>query len=82
MPLWYKLVCICRDAAPSCLKDIILSLQKQHRVKLPENDEEWADVARTSICIRRAMVLQDGLKEARKARFDPAKLLKVCFYSY
>ena len=51
-------------------------------MKLPENDEDWADVARISICIRRAVVLQDGLKKARKARFDPAKLLKVYSYTY
>ena len=73
--IWY-----CRDATPNCLKDIILLLQKKHGVKIPKSDQEWADTPRTSICIRRSMVLQDGLKEASKARFDPMKLLKVCFY--
>ena len=73
--IWY-----CRDATPNCLKDIILLLQKKHGVKIPNSDQEWADTPRTSICIRRSMVLQDGLKEASKARFDPMNLLKVCFY--
>ena len=66
-----------RDAAPDCVKDIIQLLQKQHGLKLPESDEEWIDVPRTSICVRRSFILKDGLKEAGKSRFDPAKLLKV-----
>ena len=72
-----QVIYVFREATPTCLKDIILFLQSQHGIKIPDSDQEWADAPRTSICIRRSMILQDGLKEANKARFDPGKLLKV-----
>ena len=73
------IIAICfRD--PTCLKDVVLLLQKQNGIKIPETDEEWAEASRNSICIRRSLVLQDGLKEVNKSRFDPTKLLNVCVH--
>ena len=34
-----------------------------------------------SIDVRREYVLADGLREAKKSRFEPAKLLKVWMFS-
>ena len=70
-------LCFRDVAAPNCVKDIIVSLQRKHGLKIPQRNEEWGDITRTSICIRRSLVLKDGLKEASKARFDPYNLLKV-----
>ena len=62
---------------PTSLADIIRQLQKECGLKIPMSEEEWGDIPRTPIDIRRTMVVKDGLREARKARFDPTKLLKV-----
>ena len=64
---------------PTCLKDVLLLL-KRNGIKIPETDEEWAEASRNSICIRRSLVLQDGLKEVSKSRFDPTMLLNVCVH--
>ena len=62
-------LCVRRDIAPSSLEDIIRSLQKKHGIKIPKCDEEWADIPRTSVCIQRSLLVQDGLKEASKIVF-------------
>ena len=63
---------------PTCLRDVIFALQRENGVVIPSTDEEWGQTVRTSIDIRRDFVVKDGLREARKARFDPANLLRVC----
>ena len=70
-------ICI-RD--PTCLKDVVLLLQKRNGIKIPETEEEWADASRNNICIRRSLVLQDSLKEVKKSQFNPTKLLNVRMY--
>lgn len=65
----------CRD--PSTLKDCVIKLQKQNMLVIPETDDQWYDISRNEIDIRRDDVLVDALKEGNKRRFDPCKLLKV-----
>ena len=38
--------------------------------------KEWEGVPRMSIDVRREYVLADGLREAKKSRFESAKLLR------
>lgn len=59
------------------MKDAITLLQKKCGIVIPKNDQEWEGVPRMSIDVRREYVLADGLREAKKSRFEPAKLLKV-----
>ena len=59
---------------PTSLADIIRQLQKECGLKIPMS-EEWGDIPRTPIDIRRTMVVKDGLREAKKSRFDPTKLV-------
>lgn len=61
------------------LQDIILVLQNNCGLKMPTTGAEWCDVPRTTFDVRRNFVLNDGLREARKSRFDPTKLLNVHF---
>ena len=44
------------------------------------SDEDWDTFPRTHILVRREKVLTDALREVRKNRFDPTKLLKVCVF--
>ena len=44
---------------------------------MPTGEDHWFDFERSSIDVRRTHFLQDALKEARKKRFDPEKLLNV-----
>ena len=46
-------------------------------MKLAVTDDDWATFPRACIDVRREAVLEDALREARKARFDPTKLLNV-----
>ena len=71
----YILVASCRE--PACLKDIVSSLQRACGLRMPKTDEEWLQVPRTALDVRRSMVVVDGLREARKPRFDVTKLFNV-----
>ena len=62
---------------PTSLADVIRLLQKECGLKIPTSEEEWGEIPRTPIDIRRTMVVKDGLREARKSRFDSTKLLNV-----
>ena len=62
---------------PTTSADIIRLLQKECGLKIPASEEEWGEIPRTTIDIRRSMVVKDGLREARKSRFDMTKLLNV-----
>ena len=52
-------------------------LQLENKLLIPSTDEDWDSVARCSIDIRQGFVVPDALREARKRRFDPTKLLSV-----
>lgn len=66
---------------PTTSADIIWLLRKECGLKIPTTEEEWGEIPRTTIDIRRTMVVKDGLREARKSRFDTTKLLNVnAFY--
>ena len=74
----FKNVCVCSlYREPVTLKDAIGVLQKACGIVIPKSDDEWEGIPRMSIDVRREYVFTDGLREARKSRFDPAKLLKV-----
>ena len=64
------------------MADIIFLLQKECNLKIPVTEENWTEFPRTPVDIRRSMVVKDGLREARKPRFDPTKLLKVSISQY
>ena len=65
----------CRE--PTSLKDAISLLQNKCSLMIPKNDREWEGIPRMSIDVQREYVLTDGLREAKKSRFEPMKLLKV-----
>ncbi len=44
---------------------------------MPECDDDYYDNVLTEIDVRRDMVANDALREARKRKFQPSKLLKV-----
>ena len=67
---------------PASLKDAINLLQEKCGIVIPKNDQEWEGVSRMCIDVRREHVLADGLREAKKSRFEPAKLLKVWLLNY
>ena len=62
---------------PETLIDVILKLQKECGILIPDSPEDWLNCSRTYIDIRRDKVLEDGIREAKKKRFDPSKLLNV-----
>lgn len=62
---------------PTCLADILVHLQNTYGVVVPTTDEEWATIPRISFHIRRDKVLDDAMREAKKPRFNPTKLLNV-----
>lgn len=64
---------------PQNLEEVILALQRESGIMIPSTDELWSLSPRTTIDVRRSMILKDGLREGKKARFDPTKLLKVHF---
>ncbi len=39
--------------------------------------DNWDTIPRTSILVLREKLLEDALREVRKERFDPTKLLRV-----
>lgn len=56
---------------------MIKSLQLNCGLHLPHTDSDWLEVPRTEVDIRRSMVVQDSLREARKPRFNASNLLNV-----
>ncbi len=53
------------------LKDLVATLRSRWGVQLPSSDDNWATFPRTHVLVRREKVLEDALREAKKARFDP-----------
>ena len=66
---------VCRE--PTNFQELLHSLQVQNGFQMATTGEEWASFPRMPIAIRREKVLSDALREAKKPRFNPAKLLKV-----
>ena len=52
-------------------------MQKQNGMKIPVTEEDWVTFPRTHIIVNRETLLQDALREAKKDRFDPTKVLDV-----
>lgn len=44
---------------------------------IPNDIEEWSRQIQTDIVIRRKYAVKDAIKEAKKRRFDPTKLICV-----
>ena len=72
----FSFAIVCRK--PTSFKDVLTSLQDKHGVKMVSCDEDWNTLPRTNVLVRRGKVLTDALREVRKTRFDPTKLLNVC----
>ena len=62
---------------PAGPRDLVATLRSSCGMQLPSSDDEWVTFPRTSIIVRRKHVLEDALREAKKARFDPNKILNV-----
>ena len=53
---------------PKSLKDCIILLQQQANLHSPATQQEWLDVQRSCIDVRRAHILSDTLREMQKPR--------------
>ena len=62
---------------PTRYAELLAILQRPNSIKMVANDEDWDTIPRTHILVRRGKVLEDALREVRKDRFDPTKLLNV-----
>ena len=74
----------CSETDPGCLNlaDCIKQLQQRASLPNPRTDEEWFELARTSIDVRRTHILEDTFHAMQKPRFDYNKLLKVVLIFY
>lgn len=57
----------------SCIKQ----LREIANFKYPLMDDDWDEVAITSIDVRRSHLIEDVLREARKPRFNSCSVLTV-----
>ncbi len=58
----------------------MLALREKCGIYIPDvTSEEWDDIPRASIDVRRGFVVEDGIREARKKRFNTSNLLRVSF---
>ena len=55
------------------LGECIILLRKKIDLKVPTTMEEWVDIPRCEMDIRRSFVVEDAVRE----QFDPNKLIKV-----
>lgn len=67
---------------PSSFADCIDLLKQKANITIPTNDDEWSEIPRMCIDVRRDRVLADTLREMSKPRFDYTKLLKVYVPEY
>ena len=65
----------CRE--PASYDELLKGLQQKCGFRPALSDEDWLTFPRTKILVRREKLLPDALREARKRRFDPVKLLSV-----
>lgn len=65
---------------PTSLNEAIVLLKKECGIEIPCTDSQWAVSPRSHLDIRRHHAAEDGIREARKSRFDPTKALNVIFY--
>ena len=47
------------------LKEVIVTLRRVYGFTLPTTDDDWTDMPKVSIDVRREFVALDGMKEAR-----------------
>ena len=62
---------------PCRILDCVAKLRAKINFTMPATEEDWINLDRTEIDVRRSHILADALKEGRKRRFDPTKLLKI-----
>ncbi len=53
---------------PERLKDLVKMLQKQNDFTIPVTTDDWDSTPRCSMDVRRAFVVNDALREAKKER--------------
>lgn len=66
---------ICRE--PTTLRELLAHLQKKNGVRIAVTEDDWATIPRTHVLVDRDTLLQDAIREAKKSRFDPTKVLDV-----
>ncbi|XP_064389314.1 uncharacterized protein LOC135337323 isoform X2 [Halichondria panicea] len=72
----------CQPRELNCLSHIVLALRAKCGIHIPDvNSEDWEVASRTSIDVRRGFVVEDGIREAKKKRFNTSNLLRVSFVS-
>ena len=59
------------------MAECVILLREKIDLKVPTTMEEWLDVPRCEIDVRVSFVVEDAIREGRKQRFDPTKLIKV-----
>ena len=59
------------------MAECVILLREKIDLKVLTTMEEWLDVLRCEIDVRRSFVVEDAIREGRKQRFDPTKLIKV-----
>ena len=59
------------------LGDVIKLIRTENNVTIPENNDDY-DVANVMcIDVRRNYFLRDAMRECKKSKFDPKKVIKV-----
>ena len=59
------------------MQECIEHLRQESKLHVPTDDDDWSAQLRTDIVVRRMHLIKDAVKEAKKTRFDPSKLICV-----
>ena len=72
----YQLLCMyCRKN--QTLEEVIKDVRTHHSIVIPANIDDWFELHRTIVDIRRNHIFEDGIKAAKREEFDPTQLLQV-----
>ncbi|XP_065917601.1 uncharacterized protein [Dysidea avara] len=63
----------------SSLQECIENLRQENGIVIPTTDHDWFEIDRADIMVRRSELVKDAVKEGRKKRFSPSKLINVTF---
>ena len=61
----------------SSLQECIENLRQENGIVIPTTDHDWFEIDRADIMVRRSELVKDAVKEGRKKRFSPSKLINV-----
>ena len=57
------------------LNECVEHLRKESGMVFPETNNDWSKQKHTNVMVRRECFLKDAMKETKKKRFDPTKLI-------